>query len=47
MVGFETQPITNALSFDVEDWFHLVGIQSLEDPDTWSRLPSLVERYTD
>ena len=40
-------PVINALSFDIEDWFHLVDIKSLSDPAGWDRLPSLVEKYTD
>lgn len=40
-------PITHALSFDIEDWFHLVGIESVADPDKWAQLPSLVERDTE
>jgi hypothetical protein len=39
--------VLNALSFDVEDWFHLLDIQSVENPTHWRSLPSLVERYTD
>ncbi len=39
--------IVNALSFDIEDWFHMVEIDAVADPDTWPSLPSLVERYTD
>lgn len=38
--------ITDALSFDIEDWFHLVGIASVADRDRWDGLPTLVERYT-
>jgi polysaccharide deacetylase family protein (PEP-CTERM system associated) len=38
--------VTHALSFDIEDWFHLVGIESLDNPDTWPRLPSVVTEYT-
>jgi len=34
--------VTNALSFDIEDWFHLVGIKAVADPADWDRLPSLV-----
>lgn len=40
-------PITNALSFDIEDWFHMVEIAAVEDPATWDSLPSIVERYTE
>jgi peptidoglycan-N-acetylglucosamine deacetylase len=39
--------ITNALSFDIEDWFHLVGIDSLADPATWDALPSIVVEHTE
>lgn len=40
----------HALSLDIEDWFHIVEIKAVEDPDLWPRLSaesSLVERYTD
>jgi len=37
----------NALSFDIEDWFHIVDIPGLEDPATWEGRESLVERRTD
>ncbi len=39
--------ITNALSFDIEDWFHMVEIDAVSDPKTWPDLDSLVERYTE
>ncbi len=39
--------ITNALSFDIEDWFHMVEIEAVADPETWPRMESLVERYTE
>jgi polysaccharide deacetylase family protein (PEP-CTERM system associated) len=39
--------LVNALSFDVEDWFHILGIPELEDRSTWATRPSLVERYTE
>lgn len=42
----QSQPVTNALSFDIEDWFHLVGIDALSDRDAWPTLPSLVVEYT-
>ncbi len=38
--------ITNALSFDIEDWFHMVGIDAVADPDTWPDLPSIVVEQT-
>ncbi|MGP1346952.1 MAG: DUF3473 domain-containing protein [Phycisphaerales bacterium] len=40
----------HALSFDIEDWFHLVEVKAVEDPGQWPKLSaesSLVERYTD
>ncbi len=39
--------ITNALSFDIEDWFHMVEIDAVADTERWPRLESLVERYTE
>jgi len=40
-------PITNVLSFDIEDWFHLVEIDAVSNTDDWPGFPSIVERYTD
>lgn len=40
----------HALSFDIEDWFHIVEVKAVEDPALWPELHkkhSLVERYTD
>ena len=40
----------HALSFDIEDWFHIVEVKAVEDPSRWPTLSaqsSLVERYTD
>ncbi len=37
----------NALSFDIEDWFHMVDIESLDDPSKWADFPSIVERETE
>jgi polysaccharide deacetylase family protein (PEP-CTERM system associated) len=45
-----TTDITHALSFDIEDWFHIVEVAAVEDPSLWPELSarsSLVERYTD
>jgi polysaccharide deacetylase family protein (PEP-CTERM system associated) len=39
--------IVNALSFDIEDWFHLVEIPAVGDPNLWPSLPSIVEKHTD
>jgi polysaccharide deacetylase family protein (PEP-CTERM system associated) len=38
--------IPNALSFDIEDWFHMVEIDAVSDPRNWPSLESIVERYT-
>jgi peptidoglycan-N-acetylglucosamine deacetylase len=43
----EAARIIHALSFDIEDWFHIVDIPGLEDPATWEGRESLVERRTD
>ncbi len=39
--------MVNALSFDIEDWFHMVEIDAVADPKQWPTLPSIVERYTE
>lgn len=41
-----SRSIVNALSFDIEDWFHMVEIDAVADPAIWPTLPSLVIRYT-
>jgi peptidoglycan-N-acetylglucosamine deacetylase len=43
-------PTLNALSFDIEDWFHIVEVDGVDDPATWEKLSeraTIVERYTD
>ncbi len=35
----------NALTVDVEEWFHICGVPALR-PETWPRLPSRVEQTT-
>lgn len=35
------------LTFDIEDWFHILGVKGLEDPAGWGALPTIVERETD
>ena len=41
----------HVLSFDIEDWFHIVDIPGLDDPAKWDGLErdlgTLVERRTD
>lgn len=39
--------VVNALSFDIEDWFHLVEIDAVSDPEQWSTFPSIVEHRTE
>ena len=39
-------PVTHALSFDIEDWFHMVDIPAVADTAQWDSHPSLVDRYT-
>lgn len=42
--------LLHALSFDIEDWFHIVEVKAVEDPSLWDGLSdkaSIVERYTD
>ena len=41
-----SQPL-HALSFDIEDWFHIVDIPGLDDPAKWDTMESLVQRRTD
>lgn len=36
----------NILTFDIEDWFHLLDIKNLSDPRVWEKLESRVERNT-
>ncbi len=46
----DSQPankMLHALSFDIEDWFHIVDIPACDDPESWSSFPSIVERRTE
>jgi peptidoglycan-N-acetylglucosamine deacetylase len=38
--------VVNALSFDIEDWFHMVEIDAVSNTDDWPKHESIVERYT-
>jgi len=38
--------LTHALSFDIEDWFHMVDVAAVEDPAKWDSMSSLVEKRT-
>jgi polysaccharide deacetylase family protein (PEP-CTERM system associated) len=39
--------LKHALSFDIEDWFHIVDIPALEDRSKWDDFSSIVEEKTD
>ena len=45
-MDFPAPTLANALSFDIEDWFHMVDVPAVADPATWERAPSLVESKT-
>ena len=48
--GVAPGDLVHALSFDIEDWFHIVEIAAVKDPAKWPDLHArntLVERYTD
>ncbi len=40
-------PITNYLTIDVEDYFHVSAFEDLSPPDTWAERECRVERNTD
>jgi len=37
---------SHVLTFDIEDWFHIIAIPGLEDRGAWDGFPSIAERYT-
>ena len=39
--------VTHALSFDIEEWFHLVGVEAMADRARWEVLERTVEPLTD
>lgn len=39
--------LVHALSFDIEDWFHLVEIPAVAEPKSWDSFPTIVENRTD
>jgi peptidoglycan-N-acetylglucosamine deacetylase len=47
VAGTKKSSVVNALSFDIEDWFHMVGIAAVEDPAAWPSFESIVERHTE
>ncbi|MCA9284794.1 MAG: polysaccharide deacetylase family protein [Phycisphaerales bacterium] len=46
-MAMERTGLVNALSFDIEDWFHMVEVDAVSDPEEWPSLPTIVERHTD
>jgi peptidoglycan-N-acetylglucosamine deacetylase len=38
--------LMHALSFDIEDWFHMVEVDAVADPKVWPTLPSIVVERT-
>jgi len=40
-------PVVNALSVDLEDWYHVCGAGAVEDPARWDAYESRVARNTD
>jgi len=38
---------THILTFDIEDWFHLVGTRILDERERWDALESVVVPYTE
>ena len=47
MIAGSTNSVVNALTFDIEDWFHMVGIDAVEDPNSWPTFASIVEKQTE
>jgi polysaccharide deacetylase family protein (PEP-CTERM system associated) len=43
----QSTEITHALSFDIEEWFHLVGVEAMADRSRWEVLERTVEPLTD
>ena len=42
----KNRQVTHALSFDIEDWFHLVEVDATSDVDGWDSFPSIVVERT-
>ena len=38
--------VRNCLTVDVEEWFHICGVEALAGPDRWNELPSRVVANT-
>lgn len=48
-INISKQPtsVTHAMSFDIEEWFHLVGVEAMADRSRWDILERTVEPLTD
>ncbi|MEM6257511.1 MAG: polysaccharide deacetylase family protein [Planctomycetota bacterium] len=46
-ISMQSTGVTHALSFDIEEWFHLVGVASMADRSRWEVLERTVEPLTD
>ncbi|MEY3025894.1 MAG: hypothetical protein RLZZ238_791 [Planctomycetota bacterium] len=46
MTGSSGHPL-HALTFDIEDWFHMLEVDGLDDPSRWGDMESLVESRTE
>lgn len=43
----DPQPVFNAMTIDVEDYFHVTNFESTIDPSQWDSLPGTVDEGTD
>ncbi|MFO8109947.1 MAG: polysaccharide deacetylase family protein [Thermoplasmata archaeon] len=39
-------PVKNAFTVDLEDWFHISGVETLRDVDKWDRMEPRIQRNT-
>lgn len=44
--GHSQSPLVHSLSFDIEDWFHMVEIEAVADPAKWDSWPTIVVKRT-
>jgi polysaccharide deacetylase family protein (PEP-CTERM system associated) len=42
----DSDQLVHALSFDIEDWFHILDVEAAENPEDWGTLGSIVETRT-
>ena len=46
-ISKQVKGVTHAMSFDIEEWFHLVGVEAMSDRARWEILERTVEPLTD